>query len=715
MKLLKFLLALLLVVSFSTLSLAGTLNVNSTADTNTSDAYLTLREAILMATNGAISLGRALSTWESAQIEGDVGAYSYDTILFDVSGTITTSSRMHITETAKWLTINGGANKDVVLYGAGLTGHDCFDIEYVNAVKITGLVFKNFRAAIDIYGSSESTTVGPGNVIADSRYGVRISGIGTNSNEVYGNYIGTDTDGTTAAGNADKAVEIREGARYNVIGGTTTNQRNIISGNSGSAVKIDSSDYNTVTGNYVGFDVNGDALSNEDASGIHLEDSSYNVIGNDLLTKGNLVGNCALGMNISGSNTYNVIKGNYIGTNSDGENHGNDVIGVVISTGSESNTFGPNNVVAYNGSGAAAWNPDWADLGSGLAVYQSERNRVTRNSFYANSGPGILFIRGDVENLVVDTASDKYPTIASVDYDGSTTTVTGTAAANATIEIFLTEDTPDTTGRGEGKTYLGTTTSDAAGNWSTTVSAASGSLTATATDSLGTTSGFAVNAAISGGETTTTTLAPGAPTISNFFIGSCRPADGATISARSVVTADIADNSQLTEVELKVNDATISMSSGLSTATVGLRHSFEESSLSAGTYTFEIIATDVDGNITTDTISDLVVNTSGDVRVSGAPITSSRVFDPSQGEQGVISYSLTRDATIMLYIFDLNGRPIWDGTYVSGQSGGRGGANQINWDGKDKQGNSVPNGIYIYKIVSEGSFKASGRIAVKHN
>lgn len=63
---------------------AATLTVNTTADDTTSDANLTLREAVLLVNNGGdanAALGRTLAAGEYAQIAGGFGAG--DTILFD--------------------------------------------------------------------------------------------------------------------------------------------------------------------------------------------------------------------------------------------------------------------------------------------------------------------------------------------------------------------------------------------------------------------------------------------------------------------------------------------------------------------------------------------------------------------------------------------------------------------------------------------------------
>jgi len=85
-----------------------------------------------------------------------------------------------------------------------------------------------------ILGGAQSNTIGgtssgAGNVISgNDASGLAISGTGTNSNVVKGNYIGTVADGTSARRNEEEGVYIYGGAQYNTIGGTVAGARNII-------------------------------------------------------------------------------------------------------------------------------------------------------------------------------------------------------------------------------------------------------------------------------------------------------------------------------------------------------------------------------------------------------------------------------------------------------------------------------------------------------
>src|SRR5262249_25719296 len=73
------------------------------------------------------------------------------------------------------------------------------------------------------------TTPGAGNVISgNGRSGIELYGYASD-NLIAGNLIGTDLTGTVALGNGD-GISISTGASNNIIGGTTTGARNVISG-----------------------------------------------------------------------------------------------------------------------------------------------------------------------------------------------------------------------------------------------------------------------------------------------------------------------------------------------------------------------------------------------------------------------------------------------------------------------------------------------------
>ena len=89
--------------------------------------------------------------------------------------------------------------------------------------------------------------------------GVLIQKAGSDYNTVSGNYIGIDASGSTDLGNGKFGVAIGDGSQGNVVGGNTPEERNVISGNNQYGVYIygDGTDQNTVSGNYIGTDAMG--------------------------------------------------------------------------------------------------------------------------------------------------------------------------------------------------------------------------------------------------------------------------------------------------------------------------------------------------------------------------------------------------------------------------------------------------------------------------
>src|SRR5262249_39296944 len=91
--------------------------------------------------------------------------------------------------------------------------------------------------------------------------GIDLVGAGATADHIEGNYLGTDSSGTSAVANL-WGVALQNGANNNTIGTdglAGASERNIISGNRDSGVFItgDDSNQNIVAGNYIGTDVTG--------------------------------------------------------------------------------------------------------------------------------------------------------------------------------------------------------------------------------------------------------------------------------------------------------------------------------------------------------------------------------------------------------------------------------------------------------------------------
>ena len=124
------------------------------------------------------------------------------------------------------------------------------------------------------------TVAGSRNVISANGYaGVVMYLLTGINNRVEGNYIGTDYTGTKDLGNIGAGVDLTNGARNNIVGGTTTAARNIIAGNERIGVGIyNSSTGNQVLGNYIGICANGCAMLNAKNGVLINNNSSGNLV-----------------------------------------------------------------------------------------------------------------------------------------------------------------------------------------------------------------------------------------------------------------------------------------------------------------------------------------------------------------------------------------------------------------------------------------------------
>ncbi len=187
---------------------------------------------------------------------------------------------------------------------------------------ITGLVGLGSRGdAISITDDTHDNTI-LGNVLAASGTGIQIRGNDTRNNRIAGNMIGVGADGRTVLGHRGAGIEISSGAHDNLVGGTTSTDRNIIAANQDDGVRIQDSDtrHNTVSGNWIGLDASG-AVAGNGRSGVSISNSSHdNLIGGPGVADGNVIaGNGQFGVGVWGTGaTGNTIRRNAIYGNNDG-------------------------------------------------------------------------------------------------------------------------------------------------------------------------------------------------------------------------------------------------------------------------------------------------------------------------------------------------------------------------------------------------------------
>jgi len=300
-----------------------------------------------------------------------------------------------------------------------------------------------------------------------------------------------------------------------ILAGNSTVRGLIINGFSGNGIVLQTGGSNIVRGNYIGTNSSGTTAFGNGGSGVEMYDSSDNIIGGTSGGTGfsprNVIsGNGGDGIEIAtggsaGVSDRNIVQGNYIGTNaagaSDNPSLGNGGTGVSITNGNNNKVgdlvsnqvAGAGNIIAFNG-------------GHGFSITTAGTgNSVLTNSIFANGGLGIdLGGDGVTPNDTGDADTgvnnlQNFPLLNSASFSNNVITIQGVlnSTANTTFRLeFFGNPNCDNSGNGEGQFNRGAqnVTTDGNGNASftqqATVLSGGGVITATATDPNGNTSEF---------------------------------------------------------------------------------------------------------------------------------------------------------------------------------------------------------------------------------
>ncbi|QDT11350.1 beta strand repeat-containing protein [Stieleria marina] len=270
------------------------------------------------------------------------------------------------------------------------------------------------RSAGNLIGGD--STAGEGNLIsANKRQGIILSGAGAADNEIYGNLIGTNQDGTLALGNLSYGIYVLNSSGT-VIGDLAPGYGNVISGNKGSGVALAGTTDTQVIGNRIGTDVTGNSAVPNQASGVFLIKDAVD----SLIADNQVAGNVRTGVAVAGAgSTGNLITSNLIGTNADGSAvigngtfavllaapdntlNGNVIAGstrgVVLSGASATGNTVSSNAIGTDASGAT-------DLGmtTGIQlVKDAATNTIGPDNLIANNGTGVSFIASSGNSNVI--------------------------------------------------------------------------------------------------------------------------------------------------------------------------------------------------------------------------------------------------------------------------------------------------------------------------
>ncbi len=347
------------------------------------------------------------------------------------------------------------------------------------------------------------TSPGAANVISGNTIGVEIFAASSMNNFVQGNFIGTNSAGNAAVGNTASGILLSSNS--NTIGGTPAGARNIISGNNLDGIALVSASSDQVEGNFIGTDVSGTAGLGNGQSGVLINDSSNCTIGGTGAGARNVIsGNNGAGIRFGGSSPmHNDVAGNFIGTAVNGVDPlGNLLAGVAIdssfATTIGGTSPGAGNIIAFNAARGVLVN-------SGNASILSNSIFSNVNIGIDLGGDGVTSNDGNDGDSGPNNLQN-FPVLSSVSSFGGNTAITGTlnstASANFRVEFFSNAGC-DASGNGEGQTFIGFTNvmTDGSGNAPINavlpVSLTPGSVvTATATDSTNNTSEFSACRAV---------------------------------------------------------------------------------------------------------------------------------------------------------------------------------------------------------------------------
>jgi len=242
---------------------------------------------------------------------------------------------------------------------------------------------------------------------------------------------------------------------------------NVVRGNllSGNLVGLDISGApatgNVVTGNFIGTTASGNAPLPNRADGIFIDDAPGNRIGGSGPGEGNLIGaNGLRGIYVDGTgSTGNIVTGNRIGLGSDGVTPlGNVMAGIEIGAGASRNRVGTDG----DGLGDAQEGSRIANNGGAGVSVVGDTSRG--NTISANGGLGIdLGTAGVNTNDTgdADTGANgpqNHPMLENARNDCSNVQINGTlrSTPNAWFHVdFYANQTPDASGYGEGRRWIG--------------------------------------------------------------------------------------------------------------------------------------------------------------------------------------------------------------------------------------------------------------------
>lgn len=294
-----------------------------------------------------------------------------------------------------------------------------------------------------------------GNLISGNlANGVQLSGAGTDANQIKSNKIGVNLSGLASLSNGTDGVLAELGASFNLIGGTTVADRNLISGNLGAGVAfLDAATVNNaIQVNFIGVDMLGTFAIGNANGGVRMDAAVNNSIGGGIIGTGNVIsGNSIAGVRLSNGARGNQIERNTIGTDATGNYSISNPIGVLVDFTANQNFIGVENTRSNILSGNSIAGVQVT--GTGTLQNEIRGNTIgldSKGDKAIPNGTGILIDGGASETIIGAGIPANGNVISGNTGDGIWITGANTEEFNVTFN-FIGTNVTGTLDRGNGR------------------------------------------------------------------------------------------------------------------------------------------------------------------------------------------------------------------------------------------------------------------------
>jgi hypothetical protein len=290
-------------------------------------------------------------------------------------------------------------NGDGVVVSGADGSNNVVEANYVGTDATGEKAVPNAGSGVVVEAGASSNTIGGLHrgqrdlISGNDGDGVLVSDVGTSSNAIVSDYIGTNPSGEAELGNGGDGVAILDGPDATSVGvdGFYATQRNVVSGNAGAGIRVRAATNVTVTGETIGADEAGAAAIPNGEAGIDLDGATgFRMGGSSAFAFTSLIANNhGPGVAVHGGSTSVFIGLNTI--------RANDGCGVEITDGTTKTTV-ENDTLAENGacgvlvSGASTRLNTLIGNNIGIDRYPYDP--------MGNHGPGIEIADGTNENQV---------------------------------------------------------------------------------------------------------------------------------------------------------------------------------------------------------------------------------------------------------------------------------------------------------------------------